>query len=116
MSDQVFVLSLLTLEAMVVTPDCTLVSSVPSLACSPTLELNSVAFSAAVFENLKTESFATPAHLAALTLMLESDAVSASALDEASDGAAWFVLPKPQYFGLPLPRPDGYCCSLELLL
>jgi hypothetical protein len=39
--------------------------------------------------------------------------VKASGL-ECDDGSE-VVFPKPQYFGLPLPRPDGYCCSLELL-
>jgi hypothetical protein len=40
-----------------------------------------VALSAAVLENLKTESFATPAHLAALTLMFEMDAANKSGFD-----------------------------------
>jgi hypothetical protein len=42
---------------------------------------NSVALPAAVLDNLKTESLATPAHLAALTLIFEIDDVKASGFD-----------------------------------
>lgn len=82
MSDHVFVPNLPTDEAMLVTPDCTLVISEPSLACSVTFEPNSVALSAAVFESLKTESLATPAHFAAFKLTLDRDDVSRSGLDD----------------------------------
>ena len=82
MSDQVLVPSLPMDEAIVVTPDCTLVIKEPSRACSLTLEDNSVARSAAVLEILKTESLATPAHFAALTLMLDIDDVNGSPFDD----------------------------------
>jgi hypothetical protein len=76
-----------------------------------------VALSAAVFENLKTESFATPAHLAALTLIFEIDAANKSGFDCGRwvDDVSLLVFPKPQYFGLPLPRPEGCSCSFEVL-
>ena len=110
MSDQVFVPSLPTEEAMVVTPDCTLVSNEPSFACSLTFEPSSVAFSAAVLESLKTESFATPAHFAAFKLTLDSEEANRSGFEEGRcEAESAPVLPKPQYFGLPLPRPEGYC-------
>lgn len=111
-SDHVFVPSLPMVEAILVTPDWTLFSRLPSFACSLTFEDNSVALSAAVLENFTTESFATPAHLVALTLILEIDDASNSWLE---DEAFWLVLPKPQYFGLPLPSPDECSCSFELL-
>lgn len=81
MSDQVFVPSLPIDEAMFVTPYCTFVNNEPSLACSDTFEVNSVALSAAVLDILKTESLATPAHLAAFTLMLDSDEANRSGLE-----------------------------------
>lgn len=78
MSDHVFVPSLLMFDARLVTPDWTLFISVPSLACSLTLDVNSVALSAAVFENLKTELLATSAHFTALLLKFDIDVANIS--------------------------------------
>lgn len=81
MSDQVFVPNLPIDDAIVVTPDWTLVNNEPSFACSLTFEESSVAFSAAVFESLNTESLATPAHFAALTLMFDREEARRSGLE-----------------------------------